>query len=80
MDLTEPEPLPEMPEQSGEYRLRFRYELWSQASEDFRSRPAASHRFASVGTNGAANDRHQRAAEPDTAPDPDTVSAAGEHR
>ena len=32
MDLTEPGPRPEVSEQSGEYRLRFRYQLWSQAA------------------------------------------------
>ena len=54
MDLTEPGPRPEMSEQSGEYRLRFRYQLWSQAAQDFRSRPAAPQRFVSTGRNSAA--------------------------
>jgi hypothetical protein len=51
MDLTESAPLPEMSEQSGEYRLRFRYQLWSQAAHDFRSRPprpSGSHRPAAT--------------------------------
>jgi hypothetical protein len=33
-----------------------------------------------VGENGAANESNQRTAQPDAAPDPDTVSAAGDDR
>jgi hypothetical protein len=63
MDLTEPGPRPEVSEQSGEYRLRFRYQLWSQAAQDFRSRPAATQRFVSTGRNSAALDLNPRGAE-----------------
>jgi hypothetical protein len=77
MDLTDTEPLPEMSEQSGEYRLRFRYQLWSQVAQDFRSRAPAPRRFVSTSSNGAAVDLHPGIAEQRDAPDADTGSAAG---
>jgi len=40
-------------ESSGDYRLRFRYELWSQAAQEFRS--PVSRRFKSIAVNAAAN-------------------------
>ena len=76
MDLTEPGPRPEMSEQSGEYRLRFRYQLWSQAAQDFRSRPAAPQRFVSTGRNSAAVDPNPLSAERRDALDPETMPAS----
>ena len=73
MDLTEPGPRPEMSEQSGEYRLRFRYQLWSQAAQDFRSRPAAQQRFVSTGRNSAAADLNLHNAERRDALDSETM-------
>ncbi len=78
MDLTEPGPRPEVSEQSGEYRLRFRYQLWSQAAQDFRSRPAAPQRFISTGGNSAAADPNPRDAERRHASDSETMPAPDE--
>lgn len=78
MDLSASEPAPEMSESSGEYRLRFRYQLWSQAAQDFRSRPAASQRFASTSSNRAAIDLNPRTPERHDAADSGT-GAASEH-
>jgi hypothetical protein len=76
MDLTESAPLPEMSEQCGEYRLRFRYQLWSQAAQDFRSRPPAPRRFAPTGSNGAVIELKPGIAQRRDAPHADTGSAA----
>jgi hypothetical protein len=63
VDLTEPGPRPLVSEQSSDYQLRFRYQLWSQGAQDFRSRPAAPRGFASAGRNSAAADINPRSAE-----------------
>lgn len=76
MDLTEPEALPETAEQSGEYRERFRYQLWSQAAQDFRSRPPAPQRFASASSNRTTIGLNALAAEPRDASDSDSPSSA----
>jgi hypothetical protein len=75
MDLTEPAPQPEVSKQSAEYRLRFRYQLWSQAAQDFRSRAAAPQRFASTRGNGAAVDLNSRTAERRDALNSETMPA-----
>jgi hypothetical protein len=77
MDLTEPEP-PQMSEQSGEYQLQFRYQLWSQAAQDFRSRPSAPQRFSSTSSNRATIDLGPGPAGRYDASDAGTVSAADE--
>jgi hypothetical protein len=71
VDLTESMPLTEMPEQSGEYQLRFRYQLWSQAAQDFRLRAPAPQRFASTSGTRAVRELSPRSAEPQD------VSASG---
>ena len=78
MDLTEPAPRPEMSEPSGECRQRFRYQLWSQAAQDFRSRPAAPQRLPSSGRNSAAVDQNPRSAEWRDALDSKTMPASDE--
>ena len=76
MDLTESLPLTEMPEQSGEYRLRFRYQLWSQAAQDFRSSAPARQRFASTSSTRAVHELNPRSAEPQDVSASDTVPGA----
>jgi hypothetical protein len=78
MDLSEPGPQPEVSEQSGEYRLRFRYQLWSQAAQDFRLRPVASRRFVSTGRNSGGADLKPRSAERRDALDSHTTPAPEE--
>jgi hypothetical protein len=80
MDLSEAEPLPDMSEQSGEYPLRFRYQLWSQAAQDFRLRAPAPRRFASSSSNGSAIDLNRGIVEQRDAPDADTGSSAHQDR
>jgi hypothetical protein len=80
MDLSATEPLPEMSESSGEYRLRFRYRLWSQAAQDFRSRPPAPQRFASTGSNGPAIGLHPSTPERQDAAESGSVSASDRER
>ncbi len=80
MDLTEGEALPEMPEPSGEYQRRFRYQLWSQAAQDFRSRPAAPQRFASSGRNSAAIELNARTSERHDASESEITSGPGAAR
>ena len=62
MDDTTPKEPDPSEASSSEYRLRFRYELWSQASLGFRS-PAALKRFASIVVNGTASTLDGRTAE-----------------
>jgi len=76
VDLTESLPLTEMPEQSGEYRLRFRYQLWSQAAQDFRSSAPARQRFASTSSTRAVHELNPRSAEPQDVSASDTVPGA----
>jgi hypothetical protein len=52
-------------ESSREYRLRFRYELWSQASQDFRS-PAVCKRFPSIVVDATASGLNSGTGEPDS--------------
>jgi hypothetical protein len=78
MDLTEPEPRPEMSEQTGEYRLQFRYQLWSQAAQDFRSRPPVAQRFSSTSSHRTAIDLNPSPAEGYEASDADIAPAADE--
>jgi len=63
MPDAEPKPMQDTSETSGEYRARFRYELWSHAARDFRSLATLSKRIQSNGVHGAANgsasDTHQ---------------------
>jgi hypothetical protein len=76
MDLTESMPLSEMPEQSGEYRLRFRFQLWSQAAQDFRARARAPQRFASTSSTRAVHQLNPRSAERQDVSASDTVPGA----
>jgi hypothetical protein len=50
-------------EPSGKYRLRFRYELWSQASQGFRS-PAVFKRFPAMLVDRTASALNSSTAEP----------------
>jgi hypothetical protein len=52
-------------EPSGKYRLRFRYELWSQASQDFRS-PAVFKRFTATVVDRTASGSNSSTAEPNS--------------
>jgi hypothetical protein len=78
MDLTEPGPQPQLSEQSSDHQLRFRYQLWSQAEQDFRSRPAAPQRFASTGRNSATAELSSRSAVRRGALDSETMPATYE--
>jgi hypothetical protein len=80
MDLSEAEQLAEMSEQSGEYQLRFRYQLWSQAAQDFRVRAPAPRRFASSSSNGAAADLNRGMVAQRDAPDADTGCSPDQDR
>jgi hypothetical protein len=80
MDLSEPEQLAETSERSGEYRLQFRYQLWSQAAQDFRLRAPAPRRFALSSSNGAACDLNPGMVEQRDASDADTGFAADQGR
>jgi hypothetical protein len=80
MDLSEPGARTEVSEQSGEYRLRFRFQLWSQAAQDFRSRPAAPRRFVSTGRNSAAAELNPRSAEQRDSVHSETMPASDEAR
>jgi hypothetical protein len=79
VDLTEPAPLNEMSEQTAEYPLRFRYQLWSQAAQDFRPHAPAPQRFAPTNSNGAERPKPRTTARQDVS-DSDTVSEADEGR
>jgi hypothetical protein len=59
---------------SGEYRIRFRYELWSHASQDFCSSRAVVKRFKSIVINGAGNVLNSGAAEPEGVSASDAVT------
>ena len=76
MDLSEPEQLAETSERSGEYRLQFRYQLWSQAAQGFRSRPPVPQRFSSTSSHRAAIDLNPSPAEGYEASDADIAPAA----
>ena len=80
MDLIEPGPQPDMTEQTGQYRLQFRYQLWSQAAQDFRLRAPAPRRFALSSSNGAACDLNPGMVEQRDASDADTGFAADQDR
>jgi hypothetical protein len=66
MDITDSEtaPLPKTAERSGADRERFRYELWSQASQDLRSRRAGVGRYAARDGSDDAHASNRTAAEP----------------
>jgi hypothetical protein len=81
VDLTEqPAPLNEMSEQTAGYQLRFRYQLWSQAAQDFRPRAPAPQRCAPTSHNGAEHDLGPRTSARQDASDSGTVSAPDEGR
>lgn len=80
MDLTEGEALPEMSDHSAECQRRFRYQLWSQAAQDFRSRPAAPQRFALSGRNRAAIKQNARTSERHDASESETTSGPDKAR
>jgi len=83
MDMTAPdtgtEPLPETPPSSDEDRDHFRYVLWSQASQDRRSRRTGIDRY-SARRNGEACDLNRTATAPQKRPPqkpaPEAVPAA----
>jgi hypothetical protein len=79
VDLSEqPAPLDDMSEQTAGYQPRFRYQLWSQAAQDFRPRAPAPQRFAPSSSNGAAPDLNPRTSQRQGASDSDAASAADE--
>ena len=57
--------MPERSEPSGEYQVRFRYELWSPASDDLPARPS-----------GEAKDLTQRNPEPESVSNSASVTDA----
>ena len=60
MDITEPdtgtEPVPETEQPGDAERDHFRYLLWSQASQDRRSRRSGFERYSARRRNGEAHD------------------------